>query len=605
VPDSDPEVLEIGRLVRLRRALRLVWESSPGWTLTSGALVTVQGLLPLATLYLLKLVLDAVTAGLASGDAATAFRTTAIYIALMGVVSLLTALAQALAALVSETQAHVVAQYMHGKIHAKSLEVDLDYYENPRYFDTFHRAQQEAGHRPTRVLNGLFQVGRSAVALLGIAGLLFAFHWLVGVLLFVALLPGMLVRLRHSGTVYRWRRERTESERKANYFDWLLTMPFPAMEVRLFELGSFFRERFNEIRERLIREQFRISKRRFFWEGATQVGATLAVFGSYLFIAYRALGGLITIGDLAMYFQAFQRGQAFLRELLAGIASLYEDSLFLESLDEFLALKPRVVAPAVPARFEPPLRQGIEFEGVAFSYPSSDRNVLESVDLRIDKGEMVALVGENGAGKTTLVKLLCRLYDPTAGRITLDGVDLRQYDPTELRRLISVVFQEYGRYQLRASENIWLGDVHQPLSAERVEKAARMSGAHEVISKLRHGYDTYLGKWFEDGEELSVGEWQKVALARAYLRSGELLILDEPTSALDPKAEYEVFRHLQELTRGRASVIISHRFSTVRMADRIYVIEGGRIVESGSHDELMRGQSSYKNLYERQAKQYQ
>jgi ATP-binding cassette subfamily B protein len=312
----------------------------------------------------------------------------------------------------------------------------------------------------------------------------------------------------------------------------------------------------------------------------------------------------LTVGDVVMYYQAFQRGQDFLREILSGLAGLYEDHLFLASLYEFLDLERRIVEPARPRPVPRPLRTGIVFDGVSFQYPSAPRKVLHDVTLAIGPGEHVALVGANGSGKTTIVKLLCRLYDPTGGTITVDGIDLRDFDTVALRREISVVFQDWAAYHVSARDNIWFGDPRPDCDEERIRRAARNSGADEVISRLANGYETVLGKWFEHGEELSMGEWQKIALARAFVRDTQIVVLDEPTSFLDVQAEHEVFNRFRQLAAGKSTILISHRLSTVRMADRIYVLEDGRIAESGCHDELMRRGQAYARLFETQAQSY-
>jgi ATP-binding cassette subfamily B protein len=572
--------------------------------MASLALLVVQGTLPLLSLYLMKLVVDAVTTGLAAPDKGVAFGQVALLIGLMGAVTLVGALCRSIAGLVSEAQAQVVTDHISDILHAKSIEVDLEYYESAQYYDTLHRAQQEAPYRPTRIVNGLAQVGQSGVSLLAMAGLLFSFHWGIAAILFAAVVPGVLVRLRYANQMYRWQRERTPTERQAWYFNWLLTGDMHAKEVRLFDLGPLFIRRFRDLRQQLRRERLEIVTRRSVAELVTQASVTLAVFGSYAFIAYRTVQGAITLGDLVMYYQAFQRGQGFLQEMLGGLAGLYEDNLFLSNLYEFLDLKPKVVEPHHPRPVPQPIQTGIVFDHVSFQYPTGTRKVLEDITLTIRPGEHIALVGENGAGKTTLIKLLCRLYDPTEGTITLDGLDLRQFATAALRREISIVFQDYAKYHLTARENIWFGDVDLPPDDERIVAVARHSGADGVISGLPQGYETTLGKWFEDGEELSIGEWQKVALARAFLRAAQIIVLDEPTSALDAQAEYEVFKKFRQLAEGRTAILISHRFSTVRLADRIYVLENGRISESGTHDELVRHGGMYARLFETQAQYY-
>jgi ATP-binding cassette subfamily B protein len=596
--------LKIQQALRLDFALRLVWQSAPGWTMASLGLLIVQGVLPLVSLYLMKLTVDAVTTALAAPDKTNAFGRVALLIGLTGGVALVSALCYSLAGLVSEAQGQVVTDHLSDVLHAKSIEVDLEYYESAQYYDKLHRAQREAPFRPVRILNGLVQVAQNGISLLAMAGLLLSFHWGIAAVLFIAAMPGLLVRLRYAGQTYHWQRQRTPTERQSWYFHWMLTGDGHAKEIRLFDLGALFMRRFRDLRQQLRQERIEIATRRSVAELVAQVSATIAIFGSYALIAYRTMQGAITLGDLVMYYQAFQRGQSFLQQILSGLAGLYEDNLFLSNLYEFLDLKPKVVEPLHPRPIPQPTQTGIAFDHVSFQYPTGTKEVLEDITLTIRPGEVVALVGENGSGKTTLIKLLCRLYDPTSGIITFDGVDLRQLETTALRREISVIFQDYAQYHLTARENIWFGNVALPPDEEQIVAAARHAGADEVITGLPQGYETILGKWFEDGEELSVGEWQKVALARAFLREAQIIVLDEPTSALDARAEYEVFNKFRQLAAGHTVILISHRFSTVRMADRIYVLEDGRIIESGTHDELVRLGGTYAHLFETQAQYY-
>jgi ATP-binding cassette subfamily B protein len=314
---------------------------------------------------------------------------------------------------------------------------------------------------------------------------------------------------------------------------------------------------------------------------------------------------MATLGDMAMFYQAFQRGQGFLLDVLGGLASLYESNLFLANLYEFLDLEPQIADPKFPEPIPFQIDQGIRFDHVTFSYPNSTRAALSDICLEIRPGEVVALVGENGSGKTTLVKLLCRLYDPDQGEIQLDGKKLKDFKLEELRRVVGVIFQDYAHYNLSARENIWIGDVRQPLDGKEVEQAAIRADVHDMIVNLKNGYDTLLGKLFENGQELSIGQWQKIALARAFFRNSQIIVLDEPTSAMDAKAEYEVFRKFRELLENRTAILISHRLSTVRMADRIFVLQEGKIVESGIHEMLMQNNGLYAHLYQIQAQQYQ
>lgn len=587
----------------LGRAVALVLKSSRGLTAANLLLTVVQGLLPLVPLYLMKLLIDSIE-GVITGGSATSFRHIGVLIAIMGGAALLTALFRSVGSIVEQTQASVVTDYMQDILHGKSLDVDLAYYEDSRFYDTLHRAQGEAPFRPTSIVNGLISTAQNSVSLLAMVGLLLSFHWIVAVVLIAAALPGVFVKLKFSKKSWKWQRERTETERRAWYKHWLLTSSGHAKEIRIFGMGEYFREKYRDLRTVLRTEMLGIARKRAAEDLGTQVVATTLVYGSLAFIAWQAFGGLITIGGMVMYFQAFQKGLGYLKGLLGSLAGLYEGNLFLSNLFDFLDIEPSVVDPPEPAPFPSSIHEGIIFENVSFEYSSGSGMVLENIDLAIRPGEMLALVGENGSGKTTLVKLLCRLYDPASGVISVDGTPIRNFRLEDHRRNISVIFQEYARYHLTAGQNISLGDIQHSPDDSAIRKAAATAGVDSLIESLPDGYDTVLGRWFKNGKELSIGEWQKIALARAFIRDAPIVILDEPTSALDARSELDVFTKFRELVQGKTSVIISHRFSTVRMADRIAVMHKGRIIEHGTHTELMAEKGKYSEMYTIQASAY-
>ena len=588
-----PKVRDV---LRLGRALKLVWSVAPGWTAASVTLTVLQGVLPLATVWLLKLIVDAITRGITDSDHSAAFHHVAVLIGLAAVVALAAVIMRSLGAMTDQILGRMVTDHVTDLIHAKSVAVDLEYYENAEYHDALYRAQQEAPFRPMSTVSNLTSTGQALVTLVSMAGLLLTLHWAVGLIVLAAAVPGAVVRFLYSNRLFAWQREQTEVERQSYYAHWLLTDSGHAKEIRLFDLGDRFRVWYRDLRRQLRRGLIGITARRSLAELGAGAVAVLAVFGTFAYIARRAIQGAISVGLVVAYYQAFQTTLGSLQAVLRGLAALYEDSLFLSFYDEFMALEPRVLPPDDPLPLPRPMQQGIRFEHVDFSYPDTDRTALHDLSLAIRPGEVTALVGPNGSGKTTLVKLLCRLYDPSSGAVTMDGTDLRRFGLVDLRREMSVIFQDFARYQLSARENIRLGNVELVESDPAIEAAARDSGADQTIRGLRHGYDTTLGKWFDEGEELSVGEWQKVALARAFLRGAQILVLDE--------AEWEVFQHIRELARGKAVILVSHRFSTVRSADQIHIFDQGRIIESGTHDELLALGGRYAEMYEVQARAY-
>lgn len=585
-------------------ALRFVWQSGRGFTLANAGISLLQSFLPLLGLYVMKLIVDVVAASITSSGSA-APGTHVIYLVLFaaGLVFLERA-SSMLGDLVRTAQAHTLTDRFYAILHEKSAAVDLAYYENAAYQDTLHRAQQEAPYRPARVLNAIFGAGQSVISLLALGGLLLTFHWTVPLFLALAAAPALLIRFRFAKRLYAWSRLQTPTERRAAYLNAMLTGDMYAKEIRLFGLGGVFATRFGALRDRIRDERIGLLKGRMYADLLGQAGAIAPLFALYAFLAYRATQGLLTPGDLVMFYHALQRAHGHLNQLLGNISDLYENELFLTSVREFLALEPEVKDPAPEARKTATVEHGIELRDVWFHYPGLDRDVLRGVDLLIRRGEHVALVGENGSGKTTLVKLLCRLYDPTHGAITLDHVDLRDLPVQDLRQKISVVFQDYARYNMTARDNIWFGDVSLPCDGAGIPTAASRAGIHDKIDTLIHGYDTLLGRKFESGAELSGGEWQKIAIARAFFRDAELVILDEPSSTLDAKAESEMFESFHRLFQQRTAILISHRLSTVKMADRIFFLENGTVLEAGSHDELIRQGGKYAHMFERQARHY-
>ena len=594
----------IVEILRIDRALRLVWQAGKGWTVGSLGILVVQGLLPLLALYLMKLIVDAVSMAITDPDKTAAMHSIFMLIGMAGAVALVTVFFQQVGGWIYEAQSLCVTDHVYDLLHEKSVSVDLEYYENPEYLDTLHRAQEEGPFRPTQILEGLTRVGQSGISLVAIAGLLFVFHWSIPIILIAAAVPGVLVRIRYSGKMYQWQKQHTQTERKSRYYNWILTGDAHAKEVRLFGLADVFIQRFSRLRDTLRSEKLSMIKKRSGADLAAQSLATFLVFATFGVIAKRAVTGSITLGDMVMFFGAFQRGLGNMKDLLGGVADLYNDSLFITNLYAFLDLTPTVKPSPEPVSVPIPIKEGIEFDNVCFRYPAGREDVLKDVSFSIAPGEVIALVGDNGSGKTTLIKLLCRLYDPTSGSIRIDNTNLKAFDKTSLQSQMSVIFQDYVKYFLPARENIWFGNVACSRDSDNIIDAARKADAHEMITDLPEGYDTMLGKWFEKGEELSMGQWQKIALARAFFRNAQLIILDEPASSLDVKTEYDIFNQFYRLIQEKSAILISHRLSTVRMADRILLLKHGRIAEQGSHEALMKLDGEYAGLFRIQAGHY-
>ena len=597
---SEMFVHKIKNALRIDRAFLLVWRATKRWTIISIILTIIQGFLPLAILYLIKLIIDTIAESATTSHSTIDFKLVVYYI----VAALLVMIAQSgvhqLLKYIEECQAAKVSNYVVGLIHKKSISLDLAYYENPEYYDTLHRAQQEGPYRPDSIVKGLTSLLQNGVSLVAMVGLLFLFHWIVGVVLLLSVMPGLFIQLKYAKKRYHWQNKRTEEERKADYFSYILTSDVFAKEIRLFGIGSYFSDLYDDLKQLLLSEKLNLSKQSIFSEFVAQIIAITFLIGSLFFIALRTFNGMITIGDMVMYFQAFQRGVNYLRGFLQNVASLHEDNLFISRLFAFLDLENLVTGSKNPEKPVAIPISRISFDNVEFSYPGERDPILKDISFSINRGETVALVGANGAGKSTIVKLLCRLYDPQKGMISFDNVSLRDIDPNDVRKRISVVFQDYAKYFLSVRENIWLGDTNIPQDSGKIKESAEIVNADSFIKKLPQGYDTQLGRWFSSGDELSIGEWQKIVLARAFLKDADLFILDEPTSYMDIETEYYLYTKFKDLVAGKSVLIISHRFSTVKRADCIYVLENGKILESGSHGVLLKKGGRYAELYKKQ-----
>ncbi|NCA81142.1 MAG: ABC transporter ATP-binding protein [Opitutae bacterium] len=585
------------RLRHLRQAVRLVWDSARGWTLLQALVIGVQGLLPVAALVLTRHVVDAAGRFLAQTEGTRDVHGLLVLAPGVGAVVLAGWICRALSSIVADAQSAAVSDHVQDAMQEKSIELDLAYYETSAYHDQMRMAQSEAMSRPTSIVRNLVQLGGGAIALGSVAGVLWVSQGLLLPVLIVAALPGALARIWNSRRWHRWRISQSAAERYAGYLHLLLTaLPF-AKEIRLSGNGNELRRQHRELRGRLRRSRLALTRHRAGAEFVAEALSMLAMVAGLGIVYLRMRGNAMTLGDLALLYGGFQRGKSAFSGVLGSLASLYEDSLFISHFYRFLGLPLRVRSPEHPKPMPSRIAQGIRLEHVRFRYPGMDRDVLRDLDLTIRAGEHVALVGENGSGKTTLVKLLCRLYDPTGGRILIDGTDIREFDLEALRASFSALFQDFVRYQMTAGENVRMGDVAIPPGDPRIAEAARRGGAAGLIEQLPAGYDTPLGRLFGGGSELSEGQWQRVALARAFVRDAPFVMLDEPTSSLDAKAERQLLESVVKIFAGKTSIVVSHRFSTVQVADRILVLSEGRIVESGAHEQLVQANGVYAGLF--------
>jgi len=599
---QDPTTLRgfFGVFRYSRRALELVWSTNRPLTLALAGGTLAGGILPAAVAYVGSLIVDALVSAIRSGGGAGH----ALQLVLLE--GLLVAAISAAQRGISFCQSLLRAQLgqrVNVMILEKALTLDLQHFEDSEFYDKLTRARREASTRPLSLVMRTFFLVQNGISLVSFGALLAHFSpWAVVVLL-LAGLPAFVAEAKFSGDAFRLFRWRSPETRMQIYLETVLAREDHVKEVKLYGLGTRLLERYQAIFRRLYQEDRALTIRRDLWGFFLSLIGSGALYGAYAWIAISTVRQLISIGQMTMYVALFRQGQTTVSAMLTAVGGMYEDNLYLSTLYEYLETE--VILPTGSSVRGPHPEDGIRFEDVSFTYPGAQEAALENITLHLVPGTSLALVGENGSGKTTLIKLLTRLYAPTSGRILLDGQDLAEWDEAALRERIGVIFQDFARYQLLVGENVGAGDERYFEDEERWRAAAVKGRASDFIDTLPAGYQTQLGKWFKDGRELSGGQWQKIALSRAFMRSrADILVLDEPTAAMDAQAEAEVFEHFRQLARERITILISHRFSTVRMADQIVVLNNGHIIERGSHEELMQLHGRYAQLFTLQARGY-
>lgn len=610
--DRDDEKFEFRKVFlafsELPRVIRLVWDTSHSMTIAMALISIISGFLPAVSVWITRGVVDSVITAAFSPN--HNLGTVWFYVVAQLVVGLVQSLFSTVSNIVQQLLQERIGNRVQSMILRKANTLDLSFFEDADFYDKLRNATDESVYKPMQMVSQLFDFVKTVVTLFSMLALLLSLAWWLAVIALLMPIPSFISSSRYGWRGYHKMRRQSPERRRMLYLIRLMTTDTYNKEIKLFNLGHFFVKQYDDVAEELYQQDKKIVVPRYLagfgWGGLS----ALANSAIYIYVAFQAVARVISIGSLTMYTQAAMQVGSSFQGLLGDITGIYENNLYVDTLYEFLEYQPRIFSPIAPQSIErDPVVPGldIEFRNVSFTYPGKDpetQAALRHVSFTIKSGEAIALVGRNGAGKTTIVKLLTRLYDPDEGLILIGGRDIREYDIEELRRVVGVIFQDYVTYYMSARENIGVGKIDEIENLEMVERAAGKSGANTVITKLPDGYSTMLGRWFKDGFQLSGGEWQKVALARAFMRDAPILILDEPTSSLDAQAEYEIFTKFRLLTEGKTAVFISHRFSTVRLADRIFVIEQGIIKESGSHAELIALDGRYAELFNLQAEAY-
>jgi ATP-binding cassette subfamily B protein len=600
--DSKPTLKENLKALRnLPKLFLLVWRTHRGLTLSTILLRLLRTGLPLATLYVAKLIIDEVILQLKTPNPDWMYLWTLVAIEFG--LALLSEILNRIISLVEALLGDLFSNANSVQLMRHAATLDLAMFEDATFYDKLARARQQTIGRVTLISQMLSQVQDIITLIVLGIGLAFFNGWLI-LILVVAIIPSFFNETYFNRSSYSLVKSWTPERRELDYLRYVGASDLTAKEVKIFGLADFLADRFHALAHRYYLANRNLAIRRMIWGLVFSILGSVGYYAAYIYIVWQTIQGTLSIGDLTFLAGSFSRMQGLLQGILARFSEIAQNALYLQDLFDFLDMRPQIHSPEKPTALPVKFQQGFTFEEVGFKYPNSEVWAVRRLSFRLKAGEKLALVGENGAGKTTITKLIARLYEPDEGRILLDGRDIRDYDLEEYQRIIGVIFQDFIHFQMSASVNIAVGKILEKENQSQITRSAEMSLADTVIAKLPKGYDQVLGKWFQDGQELSGGEWQKIALARAYMREAQLLILDEPTAALDARAEYEVFQRFAGLTEGKTSILISHRFSTVRMADRILVLKKGEMQEIGSHEELLAQEGLYAELFNLQAEGY-
>lgn len=587
--------------LNVKRTLVLVWDAAKGWMMLTILMIVIETILFLTSFYALKVLVDKIT----QVSHATSGGTDVIlkYVIIAGGLAVLYVIAKALSAYFTEVQATKVANYIDDKIHHKAISMDLSNYENPDYFDILKRAKDAGTDRPNLVITTIAEVVKNTLNLCAVGSLFITINWMLLPLLVLFVLPTLFVRIYFANKQNIWRIKHTPLERKSSYLSNLITSDTSAKEIRSFNLGNYFKNLYYSIKIQVFQEKLKLSYKRTLNEMLTTAIASMGFFTCIGYIAIGTVKGTTSVGDIVLFLMVFPQSFSLMQYISSGISIIYQNSIFINSIFELFDLKSKLNITEEDLPIPDQHSLDLELHNVSFTYPHSTVPTLRDINIKIPAGKIIAIVGLNGAGKSTLIKLLCRLYDPTDGEIRLGSTNVKRYLLSEFRKQISPVFQDFSKYNVSAADNIRFGDIDKDYNEEEIITAAKKSGAHQFVENFPDYYQTMMGRLFDDGHEVSIGQWQKLAIARAFYSSARFLILDEATSALDALAEKELFDSLRKLIGQRGALVISHRHSAVKHADYIYVLSGGKIAQHGTDEELLAMEGDYANLFSDKSEQ--